>query len=203
MAGRGAVPDYRAIARFRRRHLAALGQLFVQALVLCQAAGVLRLGRVALDGTRVRANVLAQEVSTLLADAERIDKAKDATWGKNSRGCEVAGQPRRRGPGLAEIGEAKAALEFGAGQLALKQAAQRPAGGGDDDSVVGDAGTGGKATAKSKAQRALVGALLLALTFAVATLCGSAQDRHAIRRRLTDDGVDDEVAGTTNSTLSS
>ena len=56
----GAVPDYRAIARFRRRHLAALGQLFVQAWVLCQAAGVVRLGRVALDGTKVRANVLAR-----------------------------------------------------------------------------------------------------------------------------------------------
>ena len=52
----GAVPDYRAIARFRRRHLAALGQLFVQAWVLCQAAGVVRLGRVVLDGTKVRAN---------------------------------------------------------------------------------------------------------------------------------------------------
>jgi transposase len=75
----GAAPDYRAIARFRRRHLAALGQLFVQALALCQAGGVVRLGRVALDGTRVRANVLAAEVSALLADAERIDKAEDAT----------------------------------------------------------------------------------------------------------------------------
>ncbi len=163
----GAAPDYRAIARFRRRHLAALGQLFVQALALCQAAGVVRLGRVALDGTRVGANVLAEEVSALLADAERIDKAEDATLGKTSRGGEVAEQPRRRETGLAEIGEAKAALEVGAGQLALEQAAQRPAGGGDADSVAGEgAGTGGKATARSKAQRALVGALLLALTIA-------------------------------------
>ena len=60
--------------------------------------------------------------------------------GKNSRGYEWPEQPRRRGTGLAEIGEAKAALEAGAGQLA--------------------------AGPKSKAQRALVGALLLALTFA-------------------------------------
>jgi resuscitation-promoting factor RpfB len=161
----GAAPDYRAIARFRRRHLAALGQLFVQALALCQAAGIVRLGRVALDGTRVRANVLAAEVSTLLADAERIDKAEDATWGTNSRGGEVAEQPRRRETGLAEIGEANAALEAGAGQLALEPAAQRPDGG-DDSAAGAGAGTGGKATAKSKAQRALVGALLLALTFA-------------------------------------
>ena len=60
-------------------------------------------------------------------------------------------QPRRRETGLAEIGEAKAALEVGAGRLALEQAAQRPAGGGDDDGVAGEgAGTGGKATAKSR-----------------------------------------------------
>ena len=51
----GAAPDYRAIARFRKRHLSALGYLFVEALALCRAAGMVRLGRVALDGTRVRA----------------------------------------------------------------------------------------------------------------------------------------------------
>ena len=80
----GAAPDHRAIARFRRRHQSALRHLFVQALALCHAAGMVRLGRVALDGTRVRANVLAEEVSALLADAERIDKAEDATSGKTS-----------------------------------------------------------------------------------------------------------------------
>ena len=53
-AGQG--PDFRSIARFRRRHLSALGHLFVQALALCQAAGMVRLGRVALDGTKLRAN---------------------------------------------------------------------------------------------------------------------------------------------------
>jgi transposase len=73
----GAAPDYRAIARFRRRHGAALGRLFVQALAVCQAAGVVRLGRVVLAGTRVRANDLAEKVSTLLADAERLDQAED------------------------------------------------------------------------------------------------------------------------------
>lgn len=52
----GQAPDFRSIARFRRRHLSALGHLFVQALALCQAAGMVRLGRVALDGTKLRAN---------------------------------------------------------------------------------------------------------------------------------------------------
>jgi hypothetical protein len=57
----GAAPDYRAIARFRRRHLSALGHLFVQALALCQAAGMVKLGRVALDGTKLRANASRRE----------------------------------------------------------------------------------------------------------------------------------------------
>jgi transposase len=52
----GQAPAYRAIAKFRKRHLSALGHVFVQALELCQAAGMLSLGRVALDGTKVRAN---------------------------------------------------------------------------------------------------------------------------------------------------
>jgi uncharacterized protein YabE (DUF348 family)/transposase len=51
----GAAPDYRAIARFRERHLSTLAHLFAQALALCQAEGMVRLGRIALDGTRVRA----------------------------------------------------------------------------------------------------------------------------------------------------
>jgi uncharacterized protein YabE (DUF348 family)/transposase len=119
----GAAPDSRAIAQFRERHLSALGHLFVQALALCQAAGMVRLGRVALDGTRMRADRLADQVSALLADAERIDKAEDAALGKNGRG--------------------------------------------DDDIAAGaGAADGWKATPTRKAQRALVGALLLALTFA-------------------------------------
>ena len=141
--GVGVAGPVNAIARqsFRasaaRSAVSLLGHLFVQALALCQAAGVVRLDRVALDGTRVRANVLAAEVSALLADAERIDKDEDATFGKNRRGGVVSEQPRRRETGLAEIG---AACE--------------------------GAGVGGEATGRSTAQRLLVGALLLALMFA-------------------------------------
>lgn len=110
----GVAPDYRAFARFRKGHLSALGHLFVQALALCQAAGMVRLGRVALDGTKVRANaskrkamsyarmskkekVLADEVSALLAQAERIDQAEDKKFGKNRRGDELPEELRRRG----------------------------------------------------------------------------------------------------------
>ncbi|MBB2772869.1 UNVERIFIED_ORG: uncharacterized protein YabE (DUF348 family) [Mycolicibacterium obuense] len=73
----GQVPHHRAIARFRRRHLAALTPLFVQALAWCQGAGVDRLGRFTLEGTTRGA--LAEEVLALLADAERTDTAEDAT----------------------------------------------------------------------------------------------------------------------------
>jgi uncharacterized protein YabE (DUF348 family)/transposase len=159
----GVAPDYRAIIGFRRRHLDALGRLFVQALSLCQAEGIVRLGRVARGGTRVRANVfVAEVVAALLADAERIDKAEDATRG----GGELPEPLRRRQIRLAKIREAKA-LEAEVGQRARERAARWPCGRGeDDDTAAGEGATiAGKASAKPKGQRALVGVLLLALTF--------------------------------------
>jgi Transposase DDE domain len=168
----GAAPDYRAIARFRKRHLSALGHLFVQALALCQAAGMVSLGRVALDGTKVRANaskrkamsyarmsekekVLAEEVSALLFDAERIDKAEDKQFGKTRRGDELPEDLRRRETRLAKIGEAKAALEEEARQRAREQAEQRARERGDDDDTATGKGAAaaGQAVPKPKAQR--------------------------------------------------
>lgn len=168
----GAAPDYRAIARFRKRHLSALGHLFVQALVLCQAAGMVSLGRVALDGTKVRANaskrkamsyarmtekekVLAAEVSALLAEAERIDKAEDARLGKNKRGDELPEELRRRETRLAKIGEAKAALEAEAAQAARERAQARATDRGDDDDTAAGKGAAAAdaAAPKPKAQR--------------------------------------------------
>lgn len=125
-AGQG--PDFRSIARFRKRHLSALGHLFLQALALCQAAGMVRLGRVALDGTKVRANasrrkamsyarmsekekILAAEVSDLLAEAEAIDAAKLSKFGKHRRGDELPVELRRRETRLAAIRQAKQSLE--------------------------------------------------------------------------------------------
>ena len=168
----GAGPDYRAIARFRKRHLSALGHLFVQALALCQAAGMVRLGRVALDGTKVRANaskrkamsyarmsekekVLAQEVSALLAEAERIDKAEDARYGTNSRGDELPEELRRRETRLAKIREAKAALEAEAAQAARERAeiTARERGEDEDTTTGKGAAAANTATPKPKAQR--------------------------------------------------
>ena len=168
----GTAPDYRSIARFRRRHLSALGHLFVQALALCQAAGMVKLGRVALDGTKLRANasrrkamsyarmsekekILAQQVSDLLAEAEAIDKAEDAQFGKSRRGDELPDQLSRREDRLVAIREAKAALEAEAAEAAEQRSRARSEERGEDpDTTEANAQAAGeKAVPKPKAQR--------------------------------------------------
>lgn len=168
----GQAPDYRSIARFRKRHLSALGHLFVQALALCQAAGMVTLGRVALDGTKLRANasrrkamsyarmsekekILAQEVSDLLAQAEAIDKAEDAKFGKNRRGDELPEELRRRETRLVKIREAKAALEDDARERAKAAAEAKGRDRGEDEGTVAErvAEAGAQAVPKPKAQR--------------------------------------------------
>lgn len=96
-------PDYRSISRFRRRHLDALRPLFLQVLGLCAKAGLVRLGRVALDGTKLVANAsrhkamsydhivpkieqLQAEVDAMLAEAEAVDEAEDEAYGADHRG---------------------------------------------------------------------------------------------------------------------
>ena len=137
-------PDHRTIAKFRRRHLSALGGLFVQVLRLCQQAGMADLGHVALDGTKIKANAskrkamsyermlkaepqLKAEVEAWLTAAERADEAEDAALGE-ARGDEmpdwVADKTRR----IAKIKEAKTALEAEAkvqAQAKAKAAAER------------------------------------------------------------------------------
>lgn len=168
----GAAPDYRSIARFRKRHLSALGQLFLQALTLCQAAGMVSLGRVALDGTKVRANaskrkamsyarltekekVLAEEVSALMAEAQRIDDAEDAQFGKDRRGDELPAELARRESRLVKLREAKKALEAQAAQAASEHAAELARRKGADEDTVAEraAQAAAEAVPKPKAQR--------------------------------------------------
>lgn len=121
-------PDHDSIAAFRQRHLAALAGLFSQVLQLCQRAGLVRLGHVALDGTKILANAskhkamsygrmgeaaqkLQQEVAAFLAQAATVDAAEDAQQGKGRNGDALPAELARRESRLAKIREAKAALE--------------------------------------------------------------------------------------------
>jgi transposase len=133
-------PDHDSLAAFRQYHLSALAGLFTQVLALCQRAGLVKLGHVALDGTKVLANAskhkamsyarmgeaerkLEQEVAALLAQAAQLDAAEDAQYGKGRRGDELPAELARRTTRLAKIREAKAALEAKARAEAAQAAA--------------------------------------------------------------------------------
>jgi transposase len=120
-------PDFRTISDFRRRHLAALAGRFAQVLTLCREAGLVKLGHVALDGTKLQANAskhkamsygrmqrreaeLRAEVERWLKQAERTDAAEDAEQGER-RGDEMPAWMADRQKRLAKIRQAKAALE--------------------------------------------------------------------------------------------
>jgi transposase len=134
-------PDHATIADFRKEHLAELAQLFVQVLRLCQGAGLVKLGHVALDGTKVKANAskhkamsyermgeaekrLEAEVQALLEEAARVDGEEDGKYGKAKRGDELPGELARRETRLAKIRAAKAALEQEAREQAEKEKAR-------------------------------------------------------------------------------
>jgi transposase len=121
-------PDFRTISEFRRRHLKALSGLFVQVLQLCQSAGLVKLGHVAVDGTKVKANAsrhkamsygrmkqaepkLAAQVNAWLRQAEAADLAEDAEYGATLRGDETPEWMADKVLRLQRIRKAKAALE--------------------------------------------------------------------------------------------
>ncbi|MQA76523.1 MAG: IS1182 family transposase [Solirubrobacterales bacterium] len=131
----GQSPDYRSIARFRERHLKALAELFVEALRLCAEAGLVSLGHLALDGTKLRASAsrhkamsyermekkeseleaeiaaLRARARALLSEAEATDAAEDELYGPDRRGDELPEELASREGRLAKLREAKAALE--------------------------------------------------------------------------------------------
>ena len=119
-------PDHSRISDFRRCHLAVLGGLFVQVLRLCQKAGLVSLGHVALDGTKLKANAskhkamshqsmlkserqLEGEIRALLRKAEIIDAQEDGRYGKDKRGDELPKELQRRQSRLEWIRKAKRA----------------------------------------------------------------------------------------------
>lgn len=124
----GNQPDFRTIAEFRRRHLGPLSKLFVQILRLCQEAGLVKLGHVSLDSTKMKANAskhkamsyermvkseaqLEKEIRDLLQNAQEVDEQEDRQYGKDKRGDELPEELARRVSRLDKIREAKAALE--------------------------------------------------------------------------------------------
>jgi transposase len=121
-------PDFRTISLFRLRHLKALQGMFKQVLKLCQKAGMVKLGHVALDGTKIQANAslrksmsyvdmkrkeadLEAEVDRWFEEAERMDREEDELYGADKRGDELPEWVRDKQKRLEKIREAKAALE--------------------------------------------------------------------------------------------
>lgn len=121
-------PDHRTINRFRAQHLELFGRLFVEVVRLAKRTGLLKLGTVALDGTKVKANAskhkamsyermqqeearLAGEIGELLRRADEIDRAEDERYGADRSGDEIPEELSRREQRLEKIREAKAALE--------------------------------------------------------------------------------------------
>ena len=138
------VPDFRTISDFRKTHLTRLEGLFVEVLKLCALAGLTRVGTIALDGTKIKANAsrhkamsydrmkeeekrLKEEISRLLAEAEATDAADDEAHGRDRSGDELPDELKRRESRLAKILEAKALLEERARAEAVEEAARREA----------------------------------------------------------------------------
>lgn len=135
-------PDHDSIAEFRKRHLKTLAKLFIQVLLLCEQAGLVKLGHVAIDGSKMKANAskhkamsyermcetekrLEEEVKKLLDDAQRIDSEEDERFGKGRRGDELPKELARRESRLKKIREAKRALEEAARERAVREAEEK------------------------------------------------------------------------------
>src|SRR6516162_5958594 len=134
----GNQPNFRTISDFRKIHLKTLAGLFEQVLQIALEAGAMKVGRVALDGTKVKANAskhkamsydrmrekekqLKAEVKQLLEQAEATDAEEDARYGKDQSGDELPAELERRETRLKKIQEAKRALQERARQQAVAE----------------------------------------------------------------------------------
>jgi transposase len=135
-------PDHSRISEFRRRNLEVLSELFVQNLRLCQTAGMVSLGHVALDGTKVQANAskhkamshermlkaeaqLEKEIKELMRRAELLDAQEDGKYGKGKLGSDLPEELRRRQDRLEKIRQARQALEAEAAAAAARDRAKQ------------------------------------------------------------------------------
>lgn len=141
----GECPDFRTLADFRKRHLAAMEHLFLEVLRLCREAGLLTVGHLSLDGSKYQANAskhramsygriqdtearLAAEIKALLERAAQQDQAEDDEHGQECRGDDLPEELRRRTSRLEQIQAAKARLQERARQRATERAEAKGAG---------------------------------------------------------------------------
>ena len=136
------IPNFRTISDFRKLHLQELQGLFVQVLRLCQEVGLVKLGHVSLDGTKIKANAsrhkamsykrmkqeekrLKQEIRDLLQQAESVDNDEDQQYGRDRRGDELPQELSRRQTRLKRIRQAKRVLEAQAKEAAREEQQRR------------------------------------------------------------------------------
>lgn len=134
-------PDFRTISDFRKRHLKVLADLFLQVLRLCQRSGMVKLGHVAIDGSKIKANAskhkamsyarmqeedkrLKKEIEKLMRESEITDRSEDRCYGVDKRGDELPEELAHRQSRLKKIQEAKAALEAEARAVAEEKGAE-------------------------------------------------------------------------------
>lgn len=175
----GQAPDFRSISRFRRRHLDALADLFTQSLHLATKLGMVKMGRVALDGTKLQASAskhkamsygrlvdkeerieaeiawLEAKAQGLLADAEAADKAEDETFGVDGKEADLPAELDRREKRLAKLQAARAQIEAEAAEKARahaedKERRRQERAGTGDERAVADAGEQAAANARPK-----------------------------------------------------
>lgn len=149
-------PDFRTISDFRKRHLGTFKELFLQVVKIAQNAGMVKLGHVSLDGTKIKANAskhkamsydrmkqeeqrLRQEISELARQAERTDRSEDKKYG-STRGDELPQELSRRESRLSRIQEAMASLEAEAKERAKQEQQKKGQDKNGDDDTTGQTG---------------------------------------------------------------
>jgi transposase len=124
----GGKPDYRTLARFRRRNAGAIKRLFKEIVLLCARLGMVNLGHIALDGTKIKANTskhkamsygrmkqeeerLEREIDELMLQAEVVDAEEDEAFGKDNNGYNLPEELQRREERLEKIRSIREELE--------------------------------------------------------------------------------------------
>lgn len=125
------VPDHSVIARFRQHHAGRMKSMFLQVLELCREAGLIRLGLVALDGTKVKANAaldanrtassIEEQIGRMLAEAEATDAREDRQFGAESGGPGLPADLKRRGDRLSQLKACQEKLANRAAAAAARQ----------------------------------------------------------------------------------